>query len=70
MSDIKQTRQPSLWAILAVAAGIAVVVALNMDDLPRLIAGRARLQTIAAAAAVAALLVGLCNMVLRRLSER
>ena len=70
MSDFKQTRRPSLWAIVAAAAGIVIVVALNMDELPQLTAGRARLQTIAAAVAVAALLVGFCSMVLRRLSDR
>ena len=70
MSDIKQTRPPSLWAILTVAAGVAIVVVLNIDDFPQLIAGRAQLQIIAAAAAVAALLVTLCSMVIRRLSVR
>lgn len=39
MSDIKQTRRPRLWAILAVAAGIIIIVAVNMDELPQLIAG-------------------------------
>lgn len=66
---MKQARRPSVWAILAVAAGIVVVVTLNMDDLPQLIAGQARLQTLASAVAVAALLVGLCGMIIRRFTR-
>lgn len=63
---MKPPRRPRLWAILAVAASIAVVVTLNMDDLPQLMSGQARLQTLASAAAVAALLVSLGGMVVRR----
>ena len=66
MNGTEKTRRPSLWAILAVAVGVGLVVFTSLDEFGQLLAGQFGVQAVASAAAAVLLTVGLGGMIPRR----